>query len=64
MSWGSGLGEGVPQLSLAVDHFAGRHVEIQNQQRHGHGEDAVAERREPLQTLTCNLVVRRGHVPT
>ncbi len=58
---GRGPGECAPQLALAVDHLAGGHVEIQNQQRHGHGEDAVAERRKPLQTLTGNLVVRSGH---
>ena len=59
---GRRAGEGVPQLALAMDHFARRHVEIQNQQRHGDGEDAVAESRKPLQTLPCNLVIRSGHV--
>ena len=51
----------MPEFSLAVDDFAGRHVKVENQQRHGHREDAVAESGEPLQTLTGNFVVRRRH---
>jgi hypothetical protein len=39
-------------------------VEIQHQQRHGYGEDAVTEGREPLKASTCNLVVRRKHLET
>jgi hypothetical protein len=58
---GRGPREGAPQFSLAVDDLAGRHVKIENQQRHRHSEYAVAERGKPLETLTGNFVVRRGH---
>jgi hypothetical protein len=44
-----------------VNHFAGWHVEIENQQRHGYGKDAIAQGRKPLQALSGNFVVRLRH---
>src|SRR3984885_16325416 len=58
---GRGFRQGVPKLPLAVNQLARRHMEIQYQQRHGYGEEAVTEGREPLQASTGNLVVRRRH---
>lgn len=51
----------LPEIALGVDSFGGRDPEIEHEQRHGYGEDAVAERGEALHAFSCNLVVQRVH---
>ena len=49
------------QFALAVHLCGGGQMQVQHQQRHGHGKDAVAQRRQPVQVAPLNAVVKSGH---
>ena len=51
-----------PEIALGVDGFGGGDAEIEDEQGHGYGEDAVAEGGEAFNVLSCNAVVERGHL--
>jgi hypothetical protein len=53
--------EGMPEVVLGMNGFAGGDAEVEHQQGHGYGEDAVAEGGETLDTFSCNAVVERVH---
>ncbi|WP_242919781.1 DUF885 family protein [Caulobacter sp. CCUG 60055] len=54
-----------PELGLAMDRRVGRHPDLQDDQGHGDGEQAVAEGGDPLQAAACEQVVgfAHGHAP-
>ena len=49
------------QLAFAMDRLFDWDMQVQHQQRHGNGEDAVAESRQPLETLPLDFVVESRH---
>jgi hypothetical protein len=49
------------EIVLGVDGFGGGDAQVEDQQRHGDGEDAVAEGGDALHTLPCNAVVEGTH---
>jgi len=51
----------MPKIALAVNRAGRGNTQVENQQRHGHGEDAVAQRSEPFDALACNAVVEGQH---
>ena len=53
--------QAMPQIVLIVHGFHRGHTQIQHQQGHREGKDAIAEGREALHTLPGNPVIRRGH---
>jgi len=50
-----------PEAALGVDGFGGRDAEIEHQERHGYGEDSVAEGGKALDALSGNAVVEGRH---
>jgi hypothetical protein len=60
-SRGESAVEALPEVVLAMYGFQRGHAQIEHQQGHGEGEDAVAECRKALHTLPGNAVVCRGH---
>jgi len=46
-----------PEIVFAVNGSGGGKAKVQNHQRHGDGENAVAERGQALDALTRNAVV-------
>jgi len=53
--------EDLAEVVLGVNSFGGGDAEVENEQGHGHGEDAVAEGGEAFDVLTGNAVVERVH---
>jgi hypothetical protein len=53
--------EGAPEIVLGVNGFGGGDTEIEREQRHGHGENAVAESGEAFDALSGNTVVEGVH---
>jgi hypothetical protein len=51
----------MPEIVLAVNGFGGWDAEIEHQQSHGDGEDAVTEGGQTLDTLSGNAVVQGAH---
>ena len=49
--------QGMPEIALGVNGFGGGDAEIEHEQGHGHGEDAVTEGGEAFDTFSCNAVV-------
>lgn len=45
------------QVVLGVNGFGGGNVEVENQERHGDGEDAVTEGSNAIDALSGNTVV-------
>ena len=45
------MAKGVPQVAFTMDEFRRRRVEIEYQQRHGEGEDSIAERGQPFHAV-------------
>jgi len=54
----------VPQIALGVHRVVGGNAEIEHEQCHGHGEDAVAEGGQAFDALSGNAVVKRVHPTT
>lgn len=50
--------KGVPEIAFGVNGFTGWDVQVEHEQGHGHGEDAVAEGGEAFDTLPGNTVVQ------
>jgi hypothetical protein len=53
--------ERTAEVVLRVNRSGRGHAKVENQQGHGYGEDAVAERGEAVDVLTSNAVVERVH---
>lgn len=53
--------ERAAEVVLGVDGLGGGDAEVENEQGHGDGEDAVAESGDALDVLTGNTVVERVH---
>lgn len=53
--------EQVAKVVLGVNGFGGGDTQVEDQQRHGDGEDTVAEDGDALHTLTCNAIVEGVH---
>lgn len=53
--------ERFPEIVLGVDGFAGGNPEIEDEEGHGHGEYAIAERGKAFDGLSGNAVVERWH---
>jgi hypothetical protein len=51
----------VPEIVLEVRRVAYRQVQIEHQERHGCGEDAITERSQALDTLSGNTIIERWH---
>src|ERR1700722_10742955 len=51
----------MPEIALGVYGFTRRHTQIEHQQRHGDGEDSVAEGCQAFHALPGNTVIRRVH---
>ena len=51
----------MPEIALGVDGFDGGDAEIEHEQSHGDGEDAVAEGGEAFDALSGNTVVEGVH---
>ena len=49
------------KVVFRVNSFGGGDAEVEDQERHSDGEDAVAEGGDALHTLTCNAVVQGVH---
>src|SRR5882762_9482751 len=49
------------QIALAVNRLAGRNVQLQQEQGHGHRENAIAQRGQPLNALPGDSVIACGH---
>src|SRR5258707_13230327 len=49
------------QIALAVNRLAGRNMQLQQEQGHGHREDAIAQRGQPFNALPGDSVVACGH---
>src|SRR5579871_1739251 len=50
-----------PQVALAVDAFNGRHANVEDEKRHGKGEEPVAQSRQAFQALAGDPVVGGCH---
>jgi len=53
--------ESAAKIVLGVNRFGGGDAKVENEQGHGYGEDAVAERGDAIDALTGNTVVERVH---
>jgi hypothetical protein len=53
--------QGAPEIVLGVDGFGGGDAEVEDEQGHGDGEEAVAEGGEAFDTLSGNAVVEGVH---
>lgn len=53
--------KGIAEVVLGVDGLGGGNVEVEDEQRHGDGEDAVAEGGHAFDALSCNTVVEGWH---
>jgi hypothetical protein len=53
--------EDVLEIAIGVDCFGGGYVEVEDQESHGDGEDAVTEGGNAVDRLSCNPVVKGGH---
>ena len=53
--------QGMPEVMLGMNGFAGGDAEVKHEKGHGYGEDAVAEGSETLDIFSCNAVVERVH---
>ncbi len=53
--------EDAAKVVLRVDGFGGGDAQVEDEERHGYGEDAVAKGGDALHTLTCNAVVQGVH---
>jgi hypothetical protein len=51
----------VPQILLAVNSIGGGDAQVEHEERHGHGENAVAKGGEALDALAGDLIAVRGH---
>ena len=51
----------MPEIALGVNGFGGRDAEVEYEQGHGNGEDAVAKGSEALDALSGNTVVEGVH---
>jgi hypothetical protein len=59
-SCGASAMERVQEVAFGVDRFGGGDAEVEDEQRHGHAEDAVAESGQALDALAGVLVVGDG----
>ena len=50
-----------PEIAFGVNCFDGRNAEIEHEQRHGYGEDAITQSSEALDALAGNAIVERMH---
>lgn len=55
--WRSERDQRVQEVAFGVDRFRGGDAEVEDEQRHGHAEDAVAESGQALEALAGDLVV-------
>ena len=53
--------EGAAEVVFGVDGFGGGDTQVEDEQSHGHGEDAVAEGGDAFYALTGNTVVEGRH---
>ncbi len=53
--------EGAAKVVLGVDSFGGGDTEVEDEEGHGDGEDAVAEGSDAVDILTGNAVVEGAH---
>jgi hypothetical protein len=53
--------QGVPEIVLGVDGFGGGDPQVEDEQGHGDGEEAVAEGGDAFDTLSGNAVVEGVH---
>ena len=53
--------EGVPEIVLGVDGFGGGDAQVEDEQGHGDGEEAVTEGGDAFDTLSGNAVVEGMH---
>jgi hypothetical protein len=51
----------MPEVAFGVNGFGSWQAKIEREQGHGHGEDAIAECGQALDTLSGNTVVERVH---
>ena len=51
----------MPEIALGMDSFGRGHAQVEHQQGHGYGEDAVAQGGETFDTLSGNAVVEGWH---
>src|SRR5215472_11787488 len=49
------------EVMFRMDEVRSRYPEIEDQQRHGDGEDSITQRSQALDTLSGNTVVERRH---
>ena len=54
-------GRALRAVRLGVHLGGGGDVQVEHQQRHGHGKDAVAQRGQPFHVAALDAVVEGGH---
>ena len=54
-------GQGPGQVALGVDEFLGGRVQVEQEERHGDAEDAIAQGGQALDVLAGEVVVGLGH---
>jgi hypothetical protein len=52
----------VAKIVFRVDGLGGGDAQVEDEQGHGDGEDAVAEGGDAFDALSCNTIVERWHL--
>lgn len=53
--------EDAPQVVFTMNSLGGGHSEVEHQERHRHGKNAIAQGRETFNALTGDFIVRELH---